>query len=150
MSLKLKRPGSKYFLRRNRHHPRQLILDRAACLTQFVFVLQSHPELHGGAQYFGKAQGGVRGDAAFAQHDFVDAARWHADGIGESVWLISIGSRNSSRRISPGCMFFNLSMTVSLMVVNDLDRIGAVWGPLETDTPLVVDADAVLIFAIIF
>lgn len=71
-------------LRRNRHHLFQLILDRAARLAQLVFVLQPHPELHGGSKYFGKAQGGVRRDAALAQHDLVDAARRHADGVGES------------------------------------------------------------------
>lgn len=36
------------------------------------------------------------------------------------------------------------------MVVNDLDRIGSVLCPHETDSPLVVDAYAVLPFAIIF
>lgn len=36
------------------------------------------------------------------------------------------------------------------MVVDDLDRIGAVARPHKTDTPLIIDADAVLTFAIIF
>lgn len=56
--------GLQYFLSRNRHHLFQLILDRTACLAQFVFVLQAQPELHGGAKYFGKAQGGVSRDAS--------------------------------------------------------------------------------------
>ena len=36
------------------------------------------------------------------------------------------------------------------MVVNDFDSIGAVLGPHEADSPLVVDAYAVLPFSVIF
>ena len=36
------------------------------------------------------------------------------------------------------------------MIVNNFDGIGAVFRPHETDAPLVVDANAVLSFAIIF
>ena len=35
------------------------------------------------------------------------------------------------------------------MVVNDLDRIGAILCPNKTDSPLIVDADAVLPFTIV-
>src|SRR3989338_7680705 len=66
------------------------------------------------------------------------------------VWLISIGRRNSSRSISPGCMFCNLPISFSLAVVDYLDHIRAVARPHKTDAPLIVDADAVLPFSIIF
>ncbi len=71
-------------LGRNRQHSFQLILDRGARLAQFVFILQSHPELHGISKYLGQAQRGIRRDAALAQHDLVDAPRGHADRVGQS------------------------------------------------------------------
>jgi len=64
---------------RNRRHMIQLILDCATCFTQFVFILQTHPELNGCAEYSGQAQCSIRSDTALAQHNFVDATRWHTN-----------------------------------------------------------------------
>src|SRR3546814_12161772 len=52
---------------------------------------------------------------------------------------------NSQRRISPGVGFGSVSM-----VVDDLDMVGASTRPYETDSPLIVDADAVLSCPITF
>lgn len=51
-----------------------------------------------------------------------------------------IGSRNSSLRTSPGCMFFNCAI---LMIVYDLNLFGCVLLPFEDDSPLLVDANTV-------
>src|SRR5665213_2305206 len=51
----------------------------------------------------------------------------------------AIGFRKSSSRISPGCGFGSCSV-----VVDDRDIFGSSFGPVERDTPLVVDADAPL------
>src|SRR3972149_4283176 len=67
----------------NGHHVFQLILDCFLCFAQFVFVLQSHPELHGSSKYLGQTQCSIRSDTAFTQHDLVNAARWHTDRLSQ-------------------------------------------------------------------
>src|SRR5258708_38857087 len=62
-------------------------------------------------------------------------------------WLRDSGARNSSDRISPGCtgsMITSAAMCSSLVVVNDLDVLRPCIRPAEADTPLLIDADAVL------
>lgn len=48
--------------------------------------LQIQPDLGRPLEVAGEAQGGVRRDGAFALHDFIDAARRHADVMGETVF----------------------------------------------------------------
>src|SRR5580698_9915822 len=54
---------------------------------------------------------------------------------------------NSSRSISPGCNG-GIFRIVVLVVVNDFDFVGIAISPLKADSPLIVDANAPLSFAI--
>src|SRR3569833_3323100 len=67
--------------------------------------------------------------------------------LASRVWLIPMGTRNSSSRISPGGMGSSIFIFAHSLIVHDLDRLGAVV-PSETDAPLVVDPDAVLARAV--
>ena len=64
---------------------RRQIAERTVGFFQLVVGLQAQPEALGRAQCRGQADGGVGGDATFAQHDLVDAARRHAGGAGKRV-----------------------------------------------------------------
>src|SRR5689334_24733432 len=55
-----------------------------------------------------------------------------------------MGFRNSSRRSSPGIMGFSLRTEHSSVVIHDFDVFRTGRRPTKTQTPLVVDADAVL------
>src|ERR1035438_6074541 len=59
------------------------------------------------------------------------------------------GAKNSSRRISPGWMggsrsLFAMPVIASLMIIDNLDVLRSALSPDETDSPLVVDSDAML------
>ena len=65
-------------------------LDLVQCLAsggypEVVAALQADPELGGVAEVAGKAQGGVRGDAAFAADEIVDARGGDVKMLGEAV-----------------------------------------------------------------
>src|SRR6185295_13507328 len=60
------------------------------------------------------------------------------------------GLRNSSRRTSPGCTFGSRFFMTSSVVVDDLHFEGVVLAPFKTDSPAVVDPDAVLPSAVAF
>ena len=73
--------------------------------------------------------------------------------IANAFWLMPSGKRNSSRRISPGCVVgfsnfhpdFGLFMAILLsVIVNNLNIVRPVVFPDETDTELIVDANVVL------
>src|SRR5271165_3892686 len=61
--------------------------------------------------------------------------------LASADWLRPSGRTNSSRRISPGVGFGNQSASV---VVDDFDIGRTSFPPLETDAPLVVDANRIL------
>src|SRR5215475_14793141 len=56
------------------------------------------------------------------------------------------GTRNSSRRTSPGCMGFSFLVIAAsfLMIVHDFDRRRAFCRPNKAHPELIVDADRVL------
>src|SRR5258708_15327671 len=55
------------------------------------------------------------------------------------------GFMNSSRRISPGWIGISfLAISRSLVIVHDFDCVNVAVSPLKANTPLIVDADAVL------
>src|SRR5215467_13051727 len=61
------------------------------------------------------------------------------------------GTMNSSRRISPGCTGFSfLALLVLLVVIGDLNFVSVTLAPRKANTPLIVDADAILTVAIAF
>jgi hypothetical protein len=66
--------------------------------------------------------------------------------IAKALALIPSGTRNSSRRISPGWIgrILLVAMLYLSVVINDFNIHWASVRPAEAHAPLVVDADAVL------
>src|ERR1039457_7032924 len=71
--------------------------------------------------------------------------------LARRYWLMPSGIRNSSRNISPGCIGGKslLLISNSLIIVHYFDIVSIIVAPHKTDSPLVIDADAVLADAII-
>ena len=61
--------------RLQRHTALELLAQRPVRKPELVVALQVHPELSRCAEVLGQSYSGVRGDAALAVHDLVDAAR---------------------------------------------------------------------------
>src|SRR5947209_19344369 len=57
---------------------------------------------------------------------------------------IPSGLRNSSLRISPGCVATRLGVDTRLMVVDDFGIGRTLRGPYKADAPLIVDTNRVL------
>ena len=61
-----------------------------------------------------------------------------------SSWLSSIGFKNSSIRISPGCvgfLFFGIISSISLVIINYLNIFCVPIYPFENNSKLIVDSD---------
>lgn len=118
--------------------------------AKVVLRLQIDPALRVGVEERGQAQGGVCRDGSLAMHDFIDPARRHADGLGQCV--LADAHRHQKlliqnlARMGP-C---ELGHGVLSVVIDDLYIVCVVGGfiPLEADAPLVIDANAVLPFAV--
>jgi hypothetical protein len=113
--------------------------------------LKIEPDFGGPLEIPGEAQGGVRGDGALSFDDLIDAARGNADVLrnavfGQSQWQEEVFAENFSG-VNGGVLFHGGS---GLMEVNNFNGVRSVCLPTETDTPLVVDADGVLAFAVGF
>src|SRR5690348_16944712 len=65
-----------------------------------------------------------------------------------AFWLNSIGFKNSSSRISPGCGLWSSPPLV--VVVDDFDMCRSSFIPYETDSPLVIDPDRMLSLPVCF
>src|SRR6185437_2711723 len=72
-------------LRRDPLDSRYLLAQGAVSFFEVVVGLQAQPKAFAGAERDGESHGSVGTDAALAQHDFVDATRWHASSSGEGV-----------------------------------------------------------------
>lgn len=89
--------------------------------------LQIEPDFGRPLEVTGEPQGGVCCDSAFALHDLIDAARRHADVIGESVF----GQAQRKEEIfaenftgmDGGVLFHGMR---GLMVIDDFDLMRAV------------------------
>lgn len=68
-----------------------------------VAALQAHPEVGAGAEEFGKAQGGIRSDAALLVEDGCDQVGGTSSVLARAL-AESLSLPRSSLRISPGCM----------------------------------------------
>jgi hypothetical protein len=79
------------------------IARRLLCQAQVIGGLQIEPEFRGGFEPVAEAQGGVAGDRPFAGNDLADTVLRHVELLRELLALIPI-LRNSSPRISPGCV----------------------------------------------
>jgi hypothetical protein len=72
---------------------RQGVLDGVASYLKVVTSLKVAPELGGCPEISAKTQGGVRGDAAFFQDNFVDAPGRHMNFLGEPILAYAQGGK---------------------------------------------------------
>jgi uncharacterized protein (DUF362 family) len=52
---------------------------------KIVAILQVQPEAVGCFEKSRQAQGGIGGNGAFTEDDFVDASRWNTQSLGEAI-----------------------------------------------------------------
>jgi hypothetical protein len=128
--------------------------DSQAILSDFKVVagLEVHPELGGGVEEATEAEGGIGGDSAFAEDDFVDAAWGYVDGLGEAVLAEGEGCEEflgeDFARMDGGNFGISLVHSGTSMVIDQRDIVSTAIAPDEANAPLVVDANAVLAGAI--
>jgi hypothetical protein len=94
-----------------------------AVLLHFEIVprLEVQPETLRQAKVARQPEGRVGRDRTLAADDLVDAAWVQPMSFASRYWLIPIGLRNSSSRISPGCTDSNVSVTAPPMIIYHLD-----------------------------
>lgn len=103
------------------------VISKAVLLhLEVVPSLEIHPEPLARPEEPGKPQGGIRRDAPLPVDDFIDAPRGNADALRQRYWLIPIGPKNSSWRISPGwtggSFFATACSPSSVLVLFDTDE----------------------------
>jgi hypothetical protein len=124
---------------------RQRFGQRFSASSGVVVGLKSAPETFAHAEEGGQTQAGVHGHAPLSRHDFADAPLGHANFLGQAVladaqrlekffqqnfaWM---GIRDFAWHGDPS------------VVVDDLDMESVAGLETKADTPLVIDADAVL------
>jgi hypothetical protein len=128
------------------------LLERVEQSIAFYFEvitpLKVHPESLGGSEIAGHSKGRVGGDPALAVHDLVNSPGRDAYGHGQSVlgdaeWLEILDQKHLTwmdRSHERGCGH----QVVLSVVVDNLNAFGTCCGPSETDSPLLVDSDAVV------
>ena len=118
---------------------------RACGFFKIVVALQAQPEFWTDAEEAGEAVGGVGGDGAALMHQSGNAAVRNAGGDGELVLRDTQGHDEflpenlAGMDIAEGLFHGSGSM-----VIHDLHVAGVPVLPAEADTPLVIDANAVL------
>jgi len=115
-----------------------------------VMALDAGPELYGSTEITGQTQGCIGADAAFASADFIDPHGRYADVPGKPVLAYAHWLQEFFQKDFAGMCWRKITHTVtSLMIIGYFNIMGTVFLPRKTDSPLSVDADAVLSFAVI-
>jgi hypothetical protein len=119
--------------------------------SQIEVGLEPKPKLGGNAEIFAQPQSSIGSDSAFPIHNSADAARWNSDFPGESIdtdvhWLHEFLEKNLSGmdRVKQ----FFVRHKSSLMIVDDLDVESVALFPNEANSPLIINANAVLTLAV--
>jgi len=79
-------------------------LERASSAIKVIVHLKAKPEGGEIAEVGRKAQSSICRDAPIAMNDFVHTSRGDAEIPAELILTDAMGSRNSFKRISPGCI----------------------------------------------
>ena len=110
-----------------------------------VVGLQVDPALRIGTKERTQAQRGVHADAAQTFDDFIDAPGWHfycfGQRIGSNSWVLKIFEQNNAGVRQRNLMGHGGSTSV---VINNFNLLGMAVSADKTDSPLVVNANAVL------
>jgi hypothetical protein len=117
---------------------------------QVVMSLEVHPTLGIGSKNPRKPEGGIRRDGSLSGYDFAYSPLGHPHGLGKPVLADThrfqkVLQEDFTRMYRRHLSFHTSSPS---MVVDDLDIVGVSFMPPETDTPLIVDADAPLSFSV--
>jgi hypothetical protein len=112
---------------------------------EIIACLKVEPETIAGPEVAGESQCGVRTDGPRAMDYLIDAPGWYADILGQAILrhaqgLEEIGGEDLARM---NWCDFALCHAASV-IVDDLDVVGVAVLPAEADSPLVIDANAVL------
>jgi hypothetical protein len=112
--------------------------------------LQVHPALGIRPENFRKPEGSIRRDGALPGNDFTDSPLGHPHGLGELVLSDTYRLQKILQEDFTGMYWRHLPFHGSSpsMVIDDFDIVGVPFIPPETDTPLIVNADAPLSFSI--
>jgi hypothetical protein len=120
-------------------------------VIQIPAQLQIHPEVSGHTKILCQTQSDAGGDALVVGDNFVNALSGHMNELGQFAFINPLGVRNSSKSISPGCVGGRcvgtriiMSISIYSVVVNNFGLLGSCFGPDETDSILVIDANAML------
>lgn len=117
-----------------------------ARLGQVVGGLQVEPEFRGGVEGLGEEPGGGGGDASFAVDDFVHALDGNAHMRGKLYLRNFQGKQKFFEENFAGMRgntIFGLHF-LNLMIINQGDVRHIVFLPTKNQSPLVIDADAVV------
>src|SRR2546423_4372350 len=110
--------------------------------------LQVEPKALRCAEVPGEPQRRVRGDSTLAPYDLIDSARRHTGIFGEPV--LAKGQRHQELLLQDLAWVHGGQLRTRhqypSMVIGDLDVVGVAARPAEANTPLDIDANAVLPF----
>ena len=117
------------------------------CDVEIIIHLETKPERRRIPEIGGQSQGCVRGDASLAMNDFVYPARGNSEVPPDLVLtdvhrLEKLLIQDFSRMY---CRYFFHFLT--LMVANYFNIVCVSFFPFETDSPSLIDANAVLPFS---
>jgi hypothetical protein len=112
--------------------------------------LQVHPALSIRSENYRKPEGSIRRDRALSGDDFADSPLGHPHGLGELVLGDTHGLQEILQEDFTGMYWRYLPFHGSSpsMVIDNLDIVCVPFIPPETDTPLIIDADAPLSFSV--
>jgi hypothetical protein len=113
---------------------------------EVVSGLQVNPEALGRSQRPGQAQRRVGTDRPFAVDDFIDPPWWNANSLRKPVLA---NAQRAKELLEQDLSRMNRLMHAvhdqfPSVIVGDLNVGGSRRGPYEADSPLIIDADAVL------
>ena len=131
----------------NRMHTRQYLIALAGIgyHVKLIGVLTVKPELRAVAEVGGKAHSRVRRNASLSGNDTLNAALRHGGVHGKTVLAYAQGLQELLIQYFPWMHRRHAVVHLHLlMVIGDFHRAGVSFFPDETESPLVIDTDAVL------
>jgi hypothetical protein len=141
------------FSKFTRHDATQYTSHGNAGIFRVVVGLQIDPTLRIGAKEHAQAQGRVHGDAAQSFDNFIDAPGRHVNGFGKRVLADPHGFEPVFQQDRAGVYQGNFARHIFApsVVINNLNAVGVTaFQPHKTQTPLAIDAYAVLATAVTF
>ena len=142
-----------------RHHQRvnlffDLLAELRPRLPKVILLLEAEPEIRRSAEVASQTQGSVRAHGSLASNDGGDTAVRNPRILGETVLgHIQLIEKFFTQNVSRMRKFKRLCLHgfgsfQNLVVIDDADVVSIASLPSKADTPLLVDSNAVLAFAV--